>query len=138
MELALSARGVGELRSLTADLPDRAAGRTLSRLVGLPVAAARRVRRRWRTVGLPRLMLPEPAGPPVRIGRNDDCDLRLADVCVSRSHALLRSDGLCWRLRDLGSTNGTWVNGVRVIGEVTVEEGDAVRFGQSAFRICAR
>jgi pSer/pThr/pTyr-binding forkhead associated (FHA) protein len=34
--------------------------------------------------------------------------------------------------------NGTWVNGVRVIGEAAVRAGDAVRFGQSGFRLSAR
>lgn len=60
-------------------------------------------------------------GPPVDlakdftlVGRDDDCDLRLDHRSVSKLHCVLvKSDGLLL-LRDLGSTNGTRVNGQRV------------------------
>jgi pSer/pThr/pTyr-binding forkhead associated (FHA) protein len=42
-----------------------------------------------------------------------------------------------WVLRDLGSTNGTTVNGRRVIGAAVVREGDQVAFGRTAFRLSA-
>ncbi len=42
-----------------------------------------------------------------------------------------------WILRDLGSTNGTTVNGRRVVGAVVVQEGDQVAFGRIAFRLAA-
>lgn len=40
-----------------------------------------------------------------------------------------------WVLRDLGSTNGTTVNGRRVIGAAVVREGDQIGFGQMSFRL---
>ena len=52
---------------------------------------------------------------------------------VSRRHAVLVQRGAGWVLRDEGSSNGTWVNGVRV-QEQTLLPGDFVRLGQSEFR----
>ncbi len=42
-----------------------------------------------------------------------------------------------WVLRDLGSTNGTTVNGRRVVGAAVVREGDQVGFGRMLFRLAA-
>ncbi len=58
----------------------------------------------------------------------------LADDTVSRRHAELRVEEDCWVLRDLGSSNGTWVNGRRVI-ESEVRPGDVVQLGASALRL---
>ncbi|MGW7555473.1 FHA domain-containing protein, partial [Streptomyces rimosus] len=52
---------------------------------------------------------------------------------VSRSHAELRNANGAWLLRDLGSTNGTCVNGRRVVGEVGVQPGDHVAFGSVGY-----
>jgi hypothetical protein len=65
---------------------------------------------------------------PVRVGRADDNDLVLADPEVSRHHARLELDAQGWRAVDLGSTNGTWVNGVR-LNAATIDAGDEVAFG---------
>jgi hypothetical protein len=89
----------------------------------------------------PRLAAPAPlAFPPgsgVRftIGRTRDCDLCLTDLSVSRMHALLirREDG--WVLSDLGSHNGTRLNGWLVREAVRVRAGDRVEFGSMAFII---
>ena len=75
----------------------------------------------------------------MRVGRLEGCDLRLSHDSVSRVHAeLFRDGGDGWLLRDLGSTNGTQVNGSRIIGTVAVRPGDRVVFGSSAFRLSAR
>jgi pSer/pThr/pTyr-binding forkhead associated (FHA) protein len=66
-------------------------------------------------------LIPLEGGPPVEvakemmlIGRQEDCDLRLDHKSVSKMHCVLvKTDGLLL-LRDLGSTNGTRVNGTRV------------------------
>jgi len=64
-----------------------------------------------------------------RIGRAPDCDLILDRSEVSRHHAeLLRIDEVSYELRDLGSTNGTSVNGVRVSSQL-VGDGDEIRLG---------
>jgi pSer/pThr/pTyr-binding forkhead associated (FHA) protein len=57
-----------------------------------------------------------------------------ADDTVSRRHAELRLVEGRWMLRDLGSTNGTWVNGRRVM-EAEVAPGDELQLGAVTIRI---
>ncbi len=64
----------------------------------------------------------------VSIGRLGDCTLVLEDGNVSRHHAEIRPYGTGFRLVDLGSTNGTFVNGER-IAERQLRDGDVLRFG---------
>ncbi|MEV8125937.1 DUF1707 and FHA domain-containing protein [Streptomyces sp. NPDC085944] len=139
MELALAARRVEELAVLTADLRTES---RLSRMVFGTVEAVSgfgvRLGRAWRAERLPKLLLPHPgAGPPLRIGRDPASGLRLSHETVSRVHAELSRQGGMWVLRDLGSTNGTTVNGRRVIGAAVVREGDQIGFGRMAFRLAA-
>jgi pSer/pThr/pTyr-binding forkhead associated (FHA) protein len=72
----------------------------------------------------------------VRVGRADDNDLVIADLEVSRHHARLEPDGQGWRAIDLGSTNGTWVNGVR-LDVATIAAGDEVAFGGVRYTVAA-
>ncbi|MFJ4471808.1 FHA domain-containing protein [Streptomyces sp. NPDC089424] len=139
MELALAARRSDELAVLTADLPTES---RFARMVFGTVEAVsgftERLRRSWRAERLPKLLLPHPAvGHPLRIGRDPANGLRLNHETVSRVHAELTRQGGMWVLRDLGSTNGTTVNGRRVTGATVVREGDQVGFGQTAFRLAA-
>jgi FHA domain-containing protein/uncharacterized protein DUF1707 len=85
------------------------------------------------TLPLPGLALPVPGSPTVRIGRGPGATLRLADLSVSRFHAELRYVNDGWMLRDLGSMNGTQVNGLRLTTPVRVRPGDQVRFGAVAY-----
>lgn len=62
------------------------------------------------------------------IGRGDQANLRLPDVGISRRHARLDFDGSQLVLTDLGSTNGTTVNGQR-INAVALNPGDMVQLG---------
>lgn len=137
MELVLAARRSDEVARLTADLPTES---RWSKLVFGSVRAVSgftaKVRRTWRTERLPKLLLPHPGGaPPLRIGRDRANGLRLSHDTVSRVHAELSRQGGLWVLRDLGSTNGTTVNGRRVIGAAVVRDGDQVGFGDMAFRL---
>src|SRR5215218_9079620 len=70
------------------------------------------------------------------VGR-DDCDVVLTDPEVSRRHAVLvaSSDGLA--IEDLGSTNGTWVNGERIARPEPIRAGDEVRFGNTVWHVRA-
>jgi FHA domain/Domain of unknown function (DUF1707) len=81
------------------------------------------------------LVFPPGNGVRFTIGRTRDCDLCLTDLSVSRMHALLvrREDG--WVLSDLGSHNGTRLNGWLVREPVRVRPGDRVEFGSMAFII---
>lgn len=67
---------------------------------------------------------------PVVIGRLSTNDVVLADSNVSRRHAELRREGSRWVLVDLGSTNGTLVNG-KLAKEHPLQDGDRMSFGTS-------
>ena len=71
---------------------------------------------------------------PFRVGRISSLPLALASESVSKEHAelFLRAGSLC--VRDLGSKNGTFVNGERV-GEAPLREGDILHFAQAEFRV---
>src|SRR6185369_1516218 len=81
------------------------------------------------------LAFPPGSGVRFTIGRTRDCDLCLTDLSVSRMHALLvrREDG--WVLSDLGSHNGTRLNGWLVREAVRVRAADRVEFGSMPFNI---
>ncbi len=78
---------------------------------------------------------PLPIGSTV-IGRGDQANLRLPDVGISRRHARLDFDGAQVVLTDLGSTNGTMVNGQRV-SAVALNPGDMIQLGTTTltFRV---
>jgi class 3 adenylate cyclase len=73
-------------------------------------------------------------GPPRVLGRSADCAIPLYDPSVSRDHAELAPGEEGVRVRDLGSTNGVMVNGVRVTDHMAVA-GDMVTFGSVSFRL---
>ena len=71
----------------------------------------------------------------VLVGRSADCDLCISEGFVSRRHAqLLIKSNMIW-LKDLGSSNGTFVNGERVSGSVRLLHGDEIAFDTSAFQL---
>lgn len=61
------------------------------------------------------------------IGRSPDCKFVLADRQVSRQHAVIEKSAKGFMIRDLGSKNGTYVNGVRVEDPVHLQDGDLVQ-----------
>lgn len=73
--------------------------------------------------------------PTVRVGRKPGSDLLLSHPTVSGQHARfdMRNDEL-W-LTELGSTNGTFVNGKRLLGEIQIKEEDLIQFAEVAFRV---
>ncbi|WP_328536053.1 DUF1707 and FHA domain-containing protein [Streptomyces sp. NBC_00344] len=136
MELALAARRSDELVVLTADLGStRGWSQRLFGAVGRMSAFSERLRGAWTSERLPKLLLPAPGPYPLRIGRDPVNGLRLNHETVSRIHAELGVQAGVWVLRDLGSTNGTTVNGRRVTGAVVVRDGDSVSFGRMGFRL---
>jgi hypothetical protein len=68
--------------------------------------------------------------PKVVIGRSRECDLRIADLNASRRHAELQKDGDGYWIVDLGSMNGTLVNGRRVDKE-RLDDGDRITLGST-------
>ena len=67
------------------------------------------------------------------IGRTQDCDLRIDDSAASRRHVeiMRRDDGYVWK--DLGSTNGTVLNGSRMLAG-SLKDGDVITIGETTFR----
>jgi hypothetical protein len=81
------------------------------------------------------LPFPRGAATAFSIGRAPGCDLVIDDITVSRGHARLERTPAGWRLTDLGSTNGTRVNGWLVRDPVEVRAGDLVRFGDAEYTL---
>ena len=74
-------------------------------------------------------------GEEVTVGRSPGCGMALADATVSQLHArLFRRDGNVY-IEDLGSTNGTWVNGGRVSGPAPLRRGDRVQVGGTVLEV---
>ena len=70
---------------------------------------------------------------PVTIGRSPESEIKLTDSTVSRRHAEVVRDGDAWILRDVGSSNGTKVNGA-AIAEHVLEDGDEIKVGAVTLR----
>ena len=114
VDRALQSASDGELHGLTADLPAP--------------------RRSWRD-RIPRArQLPPVASGQLVLGRSSSCHLVFADDTVSRRHAELRVIEGRWILRDLESSNGTYVNG-RLVMEAEVSAGDEIALGACSFRL---
>jgi pSer/pThr/pTyr-binding forkhead associated (FHA) protein len=122
VDQAYGARSVGELRALTADLPRRwtQAAREAAERIRDAFVAER--------VATVRIASPPDGTGPWTIGRASECRLTVAHSSVSRRHAELRRTATGWEVRDLGSTNGTWVNGWRVV-DAALHPGDDLVLG---------
>jgi hypothetical protein len=137
--LAYRAKSGAELVELTSDVrpagvPRRlllSAVEWLSRLDADLEAA-------WKRPRVPTLGLPRTEGARLTVGRAPSCDCLVPEESVSRRHAELCREGERWTLRDLGSRNGTRVNGMRVIEEVEVRPGDRLTLGDATYRLSSR
>ena len=107
--------------------PERAARQADHEGWTLTVARSRELQRGRRFEVLP--------GIPVVVGRATDTDLQLGDTFVSSHHARFLAGGQGLSLEDLGSTNGTTVNGEEITGQVWLRPGDEVVIGDSAFTV---
>jgi Domain of unknown function (DUF1707)/Inner membrane component of T3SS, cytoplasmic domain len=155
MDAALKAKDRAELSELFTDLPaevKRLRSGLRERLSLLRMAMTGRTSRSTRRLRAPRAHIhhPQPILPPpplplppqpdrrFTIGRAMACDFTLADLSVSRWHARLYREDEQWLISDLGSTNGTRLNGWRVTTGVPVRPGDHVSFGSMSFVITDR
>jgi Protein of unknown function (DUF3662)/FHA domain len=68
------------------------------------------------------------------VGRSRQCDVMIDDPNVSREHAEIRARGGSWVLTDLGSTNGSRLNGRRVDGSEVLKPGDEIEIGTTQIR----
>lgn len=64
------------------------------------------------------------------VGRGEDTDILIDNPSMSRRHAEFRQEGEGWVVKDLGSSNGTFIGGERLDGPRAVEEGTEVAFGK--------
>ena len=69
----------------------------------------------------------------IKIGRSSSNDIVINEQTVSSHHAVLTEEasaaGKLYRIKDLNSTNGTFVNGKRISEDVAVQPGDTLKFG---------
>jgi hypothetical protein len=159
MQSALDARNRAQLAGLFSDLPPRragpfnpsrliarlrvafrlrnhdAAGSATDRSGGAPVAGGQASAASGAAgSGAPApLFFPPGSRTSFTIGRTHDCDLRIENMSVSRLHAQLNRGEDGWLLKDLGSHNGTRVNGWLVREPVPVRPGDLIQFGSATF-----
>ena len=147
IDAVLRARLNGELHRLVADLPEpqrRGAAAPLAAARRLGAATRQKGRRvvlaveRWLRGWPPSLTLPASAQGRFTIGREAACDMTLTDDTVSRWHATLERSASGWLLADLGSMNGTRLNGWRVTQPTVVRAGDMVSFGRATFVLSDR
>ncbi|HUG94434.1 MAG TPA: FHA domain-containing protein [Planctomycetaceae bacterium] len=73
----------------------------------------------------------------ITIGRGDECQVRLTSADVSKEHCRLRATGEGLIVEDLGSSNGTFVNDVRIEGPTRLAPGDRLRVGPMVFEVPA-
>lgn len=73
--------------------------------------------------------------PKYLIGRADDCHLRPSSAGVSRHHCAVILEGDEVLVRDLGSSNGTFVNGTRIAGAHSLTSGDLILIGPLKFEV---
>ena len=140
---AVMRRGIGDLRKVPDDepyVPGRGSGRAPS-----PKANGQRAYAP-RPTGTPELVVEgsDILAPQTRfelrdgetsVGRSSASDVILkSDDYASGSHAKLTRHGGLLYVEDLGSTNGTFVNGSKTVGATPVRNGDSVRVGSTTFR----
>lgn len=69
------------------------------------------------------------------LGRSPDCLIILASQRVSREHAVVRRIHCGLEIEDLGSRNGTWVNGTRIRRATVLQQGDEVQLGEDRLEV---
>ena len=79
--------------------------------------------------------LPMEPDTEITVGREPGVEMTIMEDGVSRAHAKISSHGGKLVLKDLGATNGTFVNGVRVVKQIELKIGDKIVIGQSLIRV---
>lgn len=76
-----------------------------------------------------------PLGPDMTVGRAAGCDLVFDEQYVSQVHTRIFSREGSVFVEDLGSTNGTWVNGSRAVGQMPARLGDRIQIGNVVMEV---
>jgi hypothetical protein len=74
------------------------------------------------------------SGNKVTVGRLPECTISIDDSNISRNHAEVMAGATGYLVTDLGSTNGTMVNGVKIVGNHALRDGDIISFGSTHVR----
>ena len=136
VELAYEAKSDGELAELTRDVRARSGPRRLLLAAVEWLSGLRSdIDAAWSGPRVPALALPSEQSVRMMVGRAPNCDCVVPEQCVSRRHAQIWREGDRWYLRELGSRNGTRVNGTRVIERVELRPGDRVSLGGATYRV---
>ena len=69
------------------------------------------------------------------IGRRSDCQIFVPDMRVSRQHARLWRSGDSWSLEDLGSNNGTYINGIKLQSAMPLKHDDEITIANNRIRV---
>ena len=131
------------VRTIRLDLREPAPERQVRAAVARPAVAE--PARRTSSRRLPTELVLHPAvGPPstlplqgdrIVFGRAEHVDVQLDDEYVSDEHAALVHVEGEWRVRDLGSTNGTYLNGQKTIAPTTITAGDQLQLGKTRLEV---
>lgn len=78
-----------------------------------------------------------PVTDRIEIGRALECDISILEPALSRKHAEVEPLGPDMVIRDLGSVNGTYVNGNKIDDEVSLKDNDVLQFGKIRFIVSA-
>lgn len=70
------------------------------------------------------------------LGRAESCDIKVADIYVSAEHLCLSRDGGRWTAEDIGSQNGTFVNGIKISQPYLLDDRDVLKVGDTEFQFC--
>src|SRR5437763_569131 len=90
----------------------------------------------WLEGGIPRSRLV--ISSPLNIGQASEAEIAFPnDGMLSRLHARIEPDGKGWRVVDLDSTNGTFINGIRVENGLAISPGDQLQCGNQLIKIAA-
>ena len=133
-EFGIQTRVVSPDREDDPEAPAESSGRTMVYSSAGRVAEPLEERARTRTetallITNGKRLVVGPGG--VTVGRSRQCDVTLDDPNVSRTHAEIRPRGGSWVLTDLGSTNGSRLNGRRLDGPEVLKPGDQIELGTS-------
>jgi pSer/pThr/pTyr-binding forkhead associated (FHA) protein len=129
------------LRVVTADLygPRRAASAPQRQAVATATSSSRRTRKAPRELVV-HLSDRKPSVVPLRdgrvvLGRADNVDVLVDDPYVSDLHAEVVETDEGWAVRDLGSTNSTFLNGAKVTQPTLIGAGDQIRLGKTRIEV---
>lgn len=72
----------------------------------------------------------------ITLGRGKSCDIRIEDLALSTKHLRIWYEDKEWRIQDLKSKNGTWLNDEPMDEQYLLDDGDIIKLGQLELQFC--